>query len=614
MTASPYVLLDDSLTPGGRSLLFTAPERVVAAYAPEKVDTALDDVSAGLAAGLHAAGFFAYELGYCLEPKLRNLLPAERRVPLLWIGLFRHAQPLDDSGARAWLDAHGGAERAKISSLKLFWPREQYDRAFTAVEDYIAAGDVYQINLTMKYRFAFEGDPVALYAALRRKQRVAYGALIHTPELDVLSLSPELFFRREGKHISTRPMKGTAPRGRTPREDARLKTWLAVDEKQRAENLMIVDLLRNDLGRVAKIGSVEVTDLFTVETYRSVHQMTSGITAELRSDMGLRDMLYALFPCGSVTGAPKVRAMEIISELEGGPRGVYTGAIGHIAPSGDAQFNVAIRTVVLQGNHGEMGIGGGIVADSKVESEFEECLLKAHFLTKVDAPFELIETLRFERARGFHLLERHLARLHSSATHFGYPFSREAVLAALEAEAARIEAPVTLVRLLLAEDGAITVTSTPIELPTRDTVWRFVISDQRLDEKEPLFYHKTTRRQFFDQEMERQKALTGCDEVVFLNKKGELTEGTRTNLFVELDGRLFTPALTCGLLPGTLREELLDLSRAAASEAILTPQDLLAAERIYLGNSVRGLIRADLIQDKTEKSEPRERARAAAGS
>jgi para-aminobenzoate synthetase/4-amino-4-deoxychorismate lyase len=614
MTASPYILLDDSLTPGGRSLLYTEPERIVAAYAPEEVDAALDQISAGLARGLHAAGFFTYELGYYLEPKLRNLLPSERRAPLFWIGLFRDVQPLDDAGTRAWLDVNGGAGRAKISDLKLSWTREEYDRAFAAVEDYIAAGDVYQINLTMKYRFAFEGDPVALYAALRRKQRVAYGALVHAPELDVLSLSPELFFRREGKHISTRPMKGTAPRGRTPREDARLKTWLAVDEKQRAENLMIVDLLRNDLGRVAKIGSVEVTDLFTVETYRSVHQMTSGITAELRSDMGLKDMLRALFPCGSVTGAPKVRAMEIISEIEGAPRGVYTGAIGHIAPSGDAQFNVAIRTVVLEGNHGEMGIGGGIVADSKVEFEYEECLLKAHFLTKVDTPFELIETLRFESGSGFHLLERHLARLQSSAAHFGYPFSREAVLAALEEEAARSIAPVALVRLLLAEDGTITVTSKPIELPTRDTVWRFVISDQRLDEKDPLFYHKTTRRQFFDRELERQQALTRCDEVVFLNKKGELTEGTRSNLFVELDGRLFTPALACGLLPGTLREELLDLPRAAASEAVLTPQDLLAADRIYLGNSVRGLVRAELIQHQDEETEPRERVRAVAGS
>jgi para-aminobenzoate synthetase/4-amino-4-deoxychorismate lyase len=387
-----------------------------------------------------------------------------------------------------------------------------------------------------------------------------------------------------------------------------------MDEKQRAENLMIVDLLRNDLGRVAKIGSVEVTDLFTVETYRSVHQMTSGIEAELRSDMGLKDMLRALFPCGSVTGAPKVRAMEIISELEGDARGVYTGAIGYIAPNGDAEFNVAIRTVVLDKNGGEMGIGGGIVADSKEESEFEECLLKAHFLTKVDAPFELIETLRFESGKGFHLLERHLARLKSSADHFGYPFSREAVLAALEAEAACVQAPVAMVRLLLAEDGSLTVTSTAIVLPTKDTVWRFVISDQRLDEKDPLFYHKTTRRQFYDREMERQKALTGCDEVIFLNKKGELTEGTRTTLFIELDGRLFTPALACGLLPGTLREELLDLPRAAASEAVLSPQDLLSADRIYLGNSVRGLIRAELMQPAEQEEKLRQPVHAAAGS
>ena len=611
MTASPYVLLDDSLTQGGRSLLYAEPERLVLANTPEEVEGALDEVSAGLARGLHAAGFFSYELGYCLEPKLKGLLPRDRRVPLFWIGLFGAPRALDDALTRAWLDKNGGAERAKISDLTLSWTREQYTQAFDKVEEFIAAGDVYQINLTLKFHFAFEGDAVALYAALRRKQRVAYGAVIGAPGFNVLSLSPELFFRREGKHMSTRPMKGTAPRGRTPREDARLRTWLAMDEKQRAENLMIVDLLRNDLGRVAKIGSVEVTDLFTVETYRSVHQMTSGISAELRSDMGLKDMLRALFPCGSVTGAPKVRAMEIIHELEPAPRGVYTGAIGHITPSGDAQFNVAIRTVVLDADGGEMGIGSGIVADSKADSEFEECLLKAQFLTRPDAPFALIETIRYERGTGFHLLERHLARLQTSAAYFGYPFAREDVLQALDREAALVETPVAMLRFLLAEDGTITVTSTAIQLPTKNTVWRFVISDQRLDEKDPFFYHKTTRRQFYDREMERQKALTGCDEVVFLNKKGELTEGTRTNLFVELDGRLFTPALTCGLLPGTLREELLDLPRAAASEAVLSPQDLLGAERIYLGNSVRGLVRAELSGSEQERSrEPADTAAA----
>ena len=595
MTATPYVLLDDSLTPGGRSLLYADPVDVAAVSDPDDVEQGLDAIAAGVAEGLHAVGYFSYELGYCLEPRLRELLPKSRDVPLFWVGLFGAPQPLDDAATRAWLEANGGAERAQISDLNLSWSREEYAGAFAKVLDYIAAGDVYQINLTLKYHFAFAGNPVALYAALRRKQRVAYGGMIATPDLHVLSFSPELFFRRDGKQIATRPMKGTAPRGRTPREDSRLKTWLAMDEKQRAENLMIVDLLRNDLGRVAKIGSVEVTDLFTVETYRSVHQMTSGVRAELRADMGLQETLRALFPCGSVTGAPKVRAMEIIRELEAAPRGVYTGSIGHFTPHGDAQFNVGIRTVVLHGGRGEMGIGSGVVADSKADSEFEECLLKAHFLTKADAPFELIETLRWEREQGFHLLERHLARLQSSAAHFGYPYSREAVLAALQAEVAGLQGDTYLVRLLLAEEGAMTATSTAIELPAKGTVWRFVISDQRVDEKDPLFFHKTTRRQFYDREMERQKALTGCDEVIFLNKRGELTEGTRTTLFLELDGRLFTPALTCGLLPGTLREELLDLPRAAASEAIITPADLERADRIYLGNSVRGLIRAERI-------------------
>ncbi len=422
-------------------------------------------------------------------------------------------------------------------------------------------------------------------------------ALIATPDLHVLSLSPELFFRRDGQHMSARPMKGTAPRGRTPREDARLKTWLAMDEKQRAENLMIVDLLRNDLGRVSRIGSVEVTDLFTVETYRSVHQMTSGITAELRSDMGLTR---------HAAGAVPVRLGH--RRAEGARHGDHPRARGRgTAASIPAPSAISRRRATPSSTSpsapwcstrpaARWASAAASSPTPRRSSEYEECLLKAHFLTKIDAPFELIETLRYEKGEGFHLLERHLARLQASAHHFGYPFSREAVIAALEAQAAAIAAPVALVRLLLAEDGAITVTSTEITLPTKDTVWRFVISDQRVDEKDPLFYHKTTRRQFYDKEMERQKALTGCDEVVFLNQRGELTEGTRTTLFLEQDGRLFTPALACGLLPGTLREELLDLPRAAASEAVLTPADLARADRLYLGNSVRGLIRAELMQ------------------
>jgi para-aminobenzoate synthetase/4-amino-4-deoxychorismate lyase len=386
MTATPFVLLDDSLTPSGQtalgtSLLFDAPERIVPAYEPSEVEGSLDAVTEGLARGLHAAGFFSYELGYCLEPRLQALLPKERRQPLLWIGLFRAPRRLDDAATRAWLDANGAVQPSSISDLKLSWTREQYGRAFAAVEDYIAAGDVYQINLTLKYLFAFAGDPVALYAALRRKQRVEYGALI-AADFHVLSLSPELFFRREGRHMSTRPMKGTAPRGRTPREDARLRTWLAMDEKQRAENLMIVDLLRNDLGRVAKIGSVEVTDLFTVETYRTVHQMTSGITAELRGDMGVKDMLHALFPCGSVTGAPKVRAMEIIDELEDEARGIYAGCVGYFSADGNMDSCIALRTSVVKDGVMYVQAGAGIVADSVPEREQAECVSKARALFK----------------------------------------------------------------------------------------------------------------------------------------------------------------------------------------------------------------------------------------
>jgi para-aminobenzoate synthetase/4-amino-4-deoxychorismate lyase len=603
MTTAPYILLDDSLSQGGASRLYETPERVVVAWEPDEVEPALAAIESGLAQGLHAAGFFAYELGYCLEPKLGDLLPKDRSQPLLWIGLCHEPRRLDDAGVKAWLEANGADERSIMSDLNLSWSRGDYMIAFDKVQDYIAAGDVYQINLTLKYRFAFQGNPVSLYAALRRKQRVAYGGLIGTPDFHVLSLSPELFFRREGKRMFARPMKGTAPRGKNSSEDARLKTWLTMDEKQRAENLMIVDLLRNDLGRIAKIGTVEVTDLFTVETYRSVHQMTSGITAELRGGIGFSDILKALFPCGSVTGAPKVRAMEIIHELEGEPRGVYTGAIGRVAPNSDAQFNVAIRTIMLNASGGEMGIGSGLVSDSKVGAEFDECLLKAQFLTKPEAPFQLIETLRWERGKGFYLLERHLARLQASALHFAYPFSRETVLSALEAEVVSLPGDVYLVRLLLAEDGVLTVTSTAIELPTKDTVWKFAVSENPVDEKDPLYFHKTTQRQFYDKELERLKALTACDEVIFLNRRGELTEGTRTTIFIARDGRLYTPALAAGLLPGTLREELLDLPRAAASEAVLGLTDLASADRIYLGNSVRGLVRAESLNLRREARE-----------
>ncbi|MEE8227083.1 MAG: chorismate-binding protein, partial [Kiloniellales bacterium] len=329
----PFVLLDDSLGLEGRCRLFEAPVEVVRCDRPEDAPAALARVADAARRGLYAAGFLSYELGYLLEPKLAPLLPAQRCQPLIWFGLFDEPQELDPAGAGRWVEERQ-AGGYRVDDLRLSVDRRDYLAAAGRVKDYIAAGDVYQINLTFKYLFGFSGDPLALYAALRRRQRVAYGAMVSAQDFQVLSLSPELFLRvREGV-AEARPMKGTAARGASPDDDAAQRAWLRHDEKSRAENLMIVDLLRNDLGRVAEIGSVKVTDLFTVESYPTLYQMTSGISARLRPGVGLAELAQGLFPCGSVTGAPKMRAMEIIRELEPAPRGIYTGAIGMVAPNG----------------------------------------------------------------------------------------------------------------------------------------------------------------------------------------------------------------------------------------------------------------------------------------
>jgi para-aminobenzoate synthetase/4-amino-4-deoxychorismate lyase len=589
---APFVLLDDGRSPGGRCLLFEDPVEVVRCDRPADVPAALDAVSRAPDRGLHAAGFLAYELGYLLEPRLAPLLPPDRDVPLLWMGLFERPRTLDATAARGLIEERraGGHE---VGNVRPSIEREAYLAAVRRVREYIAAGDVYQINFTFKLLFEFAGDPLSLYAALRRAQPVAHGGLIRAPGFDLLSLSPELFLSvRDGRALA-KPMKGTAARGPTPAEDARRRDWLRADPKSRAENLMIVDLLRNDLSRVAEVGTVEVPELFTVETYSSLHQMVSSVRACLRPGVDLAELVRSLFPCGSITGAPKVRAMEIIHELEPRPRGAYTGAIGMVAPNGDLAFNVAIRTVALHdGGRGEMGIGSGIVFDSDPGAEFEECLLKARFLTDAGAPFQLIETLRWTREDGYYLLDEHLERLAASAAHFGYPCEAAAVRRALLARAAGFDGDAARVRLLLDAEGALDITAAPLAPPGPDTVWRYAIAQARIDRDDPCFYHKTTRRDLYDGELARLRAETGCDEVVFLNDRGELTEGSRTNLFADFGGRLATPPVSCGLLAGTLRRALLEDPGVETEERVLTPADLARADAVYLGNSVRGLIRA----------------------
>ena len=581
------LLLHDNRTSDGRNLLFVAPRETLIAHTADEARAALGRIAGAGRDGLWAAGYLAYELGYIFEERLVALLPERTENPLLWFGLYDSPQAPSGPEVDALLAEAPDGRASNVTPAIAF---ADYEEAFDRAKTLIAAGDTYQVNLTFKARFALDGHPLGLHRRLTRSQRTAYGAYLHAGDHHVLSRSPELFVSCQNGVLAARPMKGTLKRGTSLAEDAAGRAALFADEKNRAENLMIVDLLRNDLGRIAEIGSVEVTDLFTVETYRSLHTMTSGITARKRPEIGFGEVLENLFPCGSITGAPKLRAMEIIHELEQAPRGLYTGSIGYLAPTGDFAFNVAIRTAVIDNQgRGEIGIGGGIVADSVARDEYEEALLKLSFLSDPAPPVTLIETFKWTPEEGYALRERHLDRLIASATYFALPVTREGVQDHLDERAAAWTGPMR-VRLTLSDEG---LDLSAMPLPPSPDIFRFAIADAKLDSGSVWLAHKTTNRAFYDEPRQKAHAARGLDELVFTNERGELTEGSFTNLFVQREGRLLTPPLASGVLPGTLRAEL--IAQGKAEELVLTLADLKAADAIWLGNSVRGLIRAEWI-------------------
>lgn len=589
-----FVLLDNSARGAGTSLLFSEPVAIIRADAPDEVANALSQLEAAKGDGLYAAGFFCYELGYVVEPKLRHLLPDNRTVPLLWFGLYETPREMTETEVDTWLTTHTRSGSYHFYDVEHAWSEDAYNGRFDNVIEDIRAGDIYQLNLTFKARFRLDGSPLTFYKDMRRRQRVAYAGIVDTGEATILSASPELFLERNGDTVSTRPMKGTSPRAGTLEADGEAKRILATDAKQRAENLMIVDLMRNDLGRISEIGSVAVTDLFTVETFQTLHQMTSGVTAKIKDGLPLEDLLRGTFSPGSVTGAPKIRAMELIRNYETEPRGVYCGAIGYLGPNNRALFNVAIRTpVVFRDGRGEMGIGSGVVYDSVGAKEYAECLLKMKFLIDPPKELELIETLLYTKEDGFWLLDLHMDRLQRSATYFSFPFDQEKVRNGLENAVAEDPAQRLRVRMTLNEFGGVHVTKTAIEAAPEDAIIRYVISKTRLDPANALLYHKTTRRDLYDREWQHHHDEDGADEVIYLNVRGELAEGSRSNIFIEKEGRLFTPTLEAGLLPGVLRADLLATKKVR--EARLTLDDLETADAVYLGNSVRGLQRAKAI-------------------
>ena len=570
----------------GRVLLhsfsFAGLREVIVATSPAEVRPALERIERGVAQGLHAAGFVSYEAATGLDTGLVTRAPGE--LPLLWFGLFSERAPLD---APAEATPAGGY---RTSGWTNSLTGAEYARAVAEIRELIARGHTYQVNFTMRQRFRFAGEPAAFYADLCRCQPTPYSAYIDAGRYQILSASPELFFRVQEGVLTTRPMKGTAARGRWWQEDEEAKQRLRETPKERAENLMIVDLLRNDMGMVSATGSVEVSALFDVETLGTVHQMTSTIRSRLKEGIGLTALFRALFPCGSVTGAPKKRTMEIIAGLEDSPRGIYTGCIGYFSPGGEAQFSVAIRTIVIDAatGRGELGIGSGITYDSQAKAEYAECLAKGRFAREKPRDFHLIESLLFEVGKGYFLLERHLERLKRSATYFAFPLEAAAAEKALEEIGSRLIGR-QKVRLILSRTGEIVCEVAPIGAEPEERNLTGAFARRTADSADPFLYHKTSCRELYAAEAALRPE---CADVIFTNERGEVTEGAISNIVARIDGELVTPPLACGLLPGVFREELLE--NGAIRERVICRKELERAEEIFLVNSVRKWRRVQL--------------------
>lgn len=555
----------------GQAWLLSKPIEVVQAQRVAEVWPALQRVEGLVEQGLTAAGYVAFEAAPAFDAAMQ-VQPANE-MPLLWFALYRDAVqislPNEDASPLEWTSSVG---------------EEVYAAAAEAARRYTAQGDTYQVNLTFPFRAPWLGQPLPHFAARLAAQPSNLAAYIDLGRWQILSFSPELFFELDGSRIITRPMKGTRPRGRWREEDENLAQELAASPKERAENVMIADLLRNDLGRIAEQGSVNTQSLFAVEPYPTVWQLTS--TVEAQTQASVPEIFRALFPCGSVTGAPKIRTMDIIRELEWGPRGVYCGAIGVWRPGRNARFNVAIRTVIVDAEQGvaTYHTGSGITWDSEPASEWRECLQKTQLLREPAWNFSLLETMRFDGSRIVRM-ERHLARLAWSAGRFGWRIDVGDITAAL-AKAVEGQGP-TRVRLQLGRDGG---TAIMLSTPPEEKRMRVAIHAGPVSSGDLFLYHKTTRRHVYEEAL---AAHPDCDDVLLQNERGELTESCRANLVVTLNGVDYTPPLHCGLLPGCMRQELLE--QGAIKERALLPQDLQAASRVRLVNSLRGWMEVDLV-------------------
>lgn len=595
-----FALLENTRTPShSDTKLFTKPVSEVFCDQGDQLPEAFSRLDQLKRQGFYLVGYLSYEASYFLADKqdFRFNKKGKSSSPLLHFYAFKNKTEINSEEAKIFLNAVDTEQRpVAIKNLALNMTNEAYKDRIARIKSYIRNGDTYQVNFTLKYHFNYQGSPLALYRKLRDSQSVEFGAFLNFPEYGVLSLSPELFVRKQGTHLESKPMKGTFPRGATPAEDEQIIAHMKSDQKTRSENVMIVDLLRNDLSRVASVGSVAVQDLFEVQTYETLHQMISTVTGEVAPDVEIGQLFRELFPCGSITGAPKLRTMQIIEELETDTRGVYTGAIGYLTPENDFCFNVPIRTCLAHSDGmAEMGIGGGILYESDPQAEFEECLLKARFLTNLNRSFQLIESMRYDAASGsIAMLSAHLERMSASAATLHFVFAPAELERQLRGQVSGLQND-HKVRVLLHHNGQWDIQLETLSKTEDSGIPSIDISTERTDSDNWLLQHKSTERALYNALYETHQQ-SGAYDVLFLNQQGNLTEASSHNLFIEKSGKRITPPVTDGLLPGIARQSLLSDPQIPCEVRSLRAQDLLEADRILLTNAVRGVVEVTLSQ------------------
>ncbi len=584
-----------------KTYIFIEPAEIIKCFNGKNIKYKLLKLEEKLKKGYYIAGFISYEAGLIFEELVS--FKTNFKFPVIWFGVYKKPLIFDHRKKRFMNNNKLNQQFKKynmqikndycIKDIKPNLEKKKYIKNIQIIKNCIEEGNTYQVNYTFKHKFNFKGKTENLFYNLCLKQSVAYASFIKTKDKDILSLSPELFFRRNKNNIYVKPMKGTIDRGINYKEDNIKEKKLQNSIKNRAENVMIVDLLRNDLGRISKTGSVKVNKLFEVEKYETLFQMTSTIKSELKSGISWYEIFKNIFPSGSVTGAPKISTMKIINDLEKEPRHIYTGSIGYITPDNKSVFNVSIRTVLIdkKTQQGEMGIGSGIVYDSDENDEYEECLLKSKFLTDKHKEFKLIETILWEKGNLF-LLDLHLNRLQKSAKYFNFKYNKLKIIKNLYKKCKKFDYNKKYkIRLLLDIYSNISIISSQLD---KQKKVKIKFSNKKTNPKNIVLYHKTTNRKFYDKELEKARK-EGFFDVIFINKKEEITEGCISNIIIKKNNVFYTPPVKCGLLNGVYRQFLLEKEDFPLQEKILTKQDIFNADKVYLINSVRKIRKVSYI-------------------